>query len=271
MLHLVKKSFLFFYSFYIRFRADSARGWKLFYSKRLKLQLLLNLNNLIDFLIWEKGAFEEEVLSAIDSLGRKEPFLFLNVGSQLGQFSLYVKKNYPQAEVISFEPYQPAYLQQKINMLVNQLEYAIYDSAVSNRKGNNALFSPPSSYLDIYGKMNPAMTSLLPDLLDNAIESSVATLRLDDFHDTYGKHQCILLKIDVEGGESLVLSGANNLLQSAISVYLIIELLYDHLPEKAKEIDSHLKNLGYVVCNAQWEIEKPLECKNGNFFYKRLS
>ena len=270
MLHFLRKRISFFYNFYFRIRARRATGWELFYSKRLNLKLLLNLDNLIDFLIYAKESFEEEVLFAIDNLPIDGGFLFIDVGSQMGQFSLYVKKKYPESEVLSFEPYMAAYVQQKMNMLINRLDYSLLNCALSNSKGDSTLFIPPASHKDAYGKDNWGMASLLPDLLMHAQKSSVFTHRLNDFNNVFEKHAWVVLKIDVEGGESLVLSGGSELLQSEKEVYIIIELLFESLPEKAREVDSFLKKWGYQLCNEQWEVEKPLKLIDGNYFFKRF-
>ena len=93
-MHFLRKRLSLFYNFYFRIRARRATGWELFYSKRLNLKLLLNLDNLIDFHNYAKESFEEEVLFAIDNLPIDGDFLFVDVGSQMGQFSLYVKKSF---------------------------------------------------------------------------------------------------------------------------------------------------------------------------------
>ena len=267
---IFKRGFSIIYGLYIESKARFSTGWRLFYSKKLKLNLLLNLDNLIDFLIFEKGVFEKEVIAAIDNIGKEKPFIFIDAGSQLGQFSLYVANKYPQAEVLSFEPYKPVHYQQRMNMQMNQLNYALYECALSSVRGDFLLYSPHSSCKGIYGKTNPGMASLLPDLLFQPNRSSVVTAKLDDFKDFFEKHQCIMLKIDVEGGESLVLDGGINLIQSKKEVFIIVELLFESLPERAMEVDDFLQKNDFKPCNVHWKIEKLVRQRNGNFFYRRF-
>lgn len=271
MVHKLKKVYGFFYKYYIKLQSRRARGWVVHHSKKLDLRLLLNLDNLLDFLIWEKDVFEPEIIRAIENIPSKKKGIFLDVGSQIGQFSLYVRKNYPGLHVVSFEPYQPAFYQQQVNMLLNNLSYRLYPKAVSDQAGRASFYSPSARYTGIYGKGNPAISGLLNEQLIDAEEQLVEAVCLDDFRAEWEVYRTVIVKIDVEGAEKMVLAGGEYFLCSAKNIFLLIELQYESLPGKAKNAHSLLEGWGFSLCNEKWEDTKATLYKNGNYFYKRLA
>lgn len=269
MVQKLKKVYGFFYQYYIKAQSKRARGWVLHYSKKLDLQLLLNLDNLLDFLIWEKDVFEPEILRAIENIPDKKEGLFLDVGSQIGQFSLFVRKNYPALQVESFEPYKPAFYQQQANMLLNNISYRLYPKAVSDKTGRTSFYSPSAKYTGIYGKGNPAISGLLKEQLIDAEEQVVEAVTLDDFQPEWEAYKTVIIKIDVEGAEKLVLAGGECFFCSAKNIFLLIELQYESLPDKAKEVHALLENWGFNFCNEKWEKSEASSNKNSNYFYKK--
>lgn len=265
---MLKKVYTSLYRYYIKVQSKRASGWVLHYSKKLELQLLLNLDNLLDFLIWENNIFEPEIIHAIDNIQNKDESLFIDIGSQIGQFSLYVRKSYPFCEVISFEPYKPAFYQQQANMLLNKLSYRLYLKAVSDKSGKATFYSPSAEYKGVYGKGNPAMSGLLKDQIQHAEEHFVETIRLDDFIEERKAFRTIIIKMDVEGAEDLVLSGGKAFLSSGKNIFLLIELLNESLPVRSEKINELLNAMGFKACNEKWEVIEEKLHKDGNYFYK---
>lgn len=266
MPQILKKFYARLYNFIILYQARNVKGWRLFKSRRLDLNLLLNLDNLIDFLIWKKGAFEEEVLQAIDHFQVHDPFLFIDVGSQLGQFSLYVCKKHPHAKILSFEPYRPAIHQQQANMLLNNLRYKLVELALSDSNGEAFLYAPSHGLL--YGKKNPGMASLFQDHTHSTEEAEVVVCTLDSFEESWKKVEQVLVKLDVEGAELKVLKGAERLLHSKKRISLIIELLFKSKPEFTKRVLEFLLQSGFSPCDGSWKKRSSPEWENdGNYFF----
>jgi FkbM family methyltransferase len=271
MLSIVKRVYTWFYNHYIHYRARKIRGWQLFTSKRLNLRLLLNCNNFIDFIIRENEYFEKEVLTAIDVYSSDKDFLFIDVGSQLGQFSLYVKKRLPQAGVLSFEPNLAAYHQQQANMLINGLDYTLIPKALSLEAGVAPFYTPSDNYTDGYGKQNPGVGSLVNEPLSLIFDTTVETEMLDNYRSTWNNYENILLKIDVEGAEWMVLAGSRELMSSGKKINLIVEQFPDNHPESVVRVRKWLKDWGFRQCNQEWQMqaEDAYEQQFGNLFYKR--
>ncbi|AHM59865.1 hypothetical protein D770_08010 [Flammeovirgaceae bacterium 311] len=271
MLAILKRVYAWFYNYYIHFRARKAKGWQLYTSRRLGLRLLLNCNNFIDFIIRENGCFEEEILLAIDQYSREKEFLFIDVGSQLGQFSLYVKKKNPGAAVLSFEPNAAACHQQRANMLINEIEYTLIQKALSQEKGVAPFFTPSENYTDGYGKQNPGIGSLINEPQSLVFDTTVETEMLDNYRGIWGDYRHILMKVDVEGAEWMVLAGSRELMASGKKISLIVEQFPENHPESVEKVRTALKEWGFKPCNQAWQIqaEEHKEQQSGNFFYTR--
>ncbi|WP_224998163.1 FkbM family methyltransferase [Cesiribacter sp. SM1] len=271
MLKVLKRLYAWLYNYYIHYRARKIKGWQLFSSKRLELRLLLNCSNFIDFIIRENGCFEEEVLVAIDLYSSDKKFLFIDAGSQLGQFSLYVKKRYPSAGILSFEPNLAAYHQQQVNMLINDLDYQLVPKALSLQTGTASFFTPSEHYTDGYGKRNPGIGSLVNEPQSLAFGSTVETVMLDCYRNTWIDYENILIKIDVEGAEWMVLEGGRELMTSGKKICLIVELFSESHPENVGRVKMLLKDWGFRRCDKEWQVqaEDEYEKQSGNYFYKR--
>ncbi len=136
------------------------KGWRIHYSRTLELSMLLNLDHIIDYLIYRYDVFEPRVLGTIrDLLKDREIAAFVDVGSNIGQMSLYVAKNYPAIRVVSYEPVPASYNQQISSMLINNLSYELHNLAITNQAKAITLYLPKLDKAADLGKLNPGMAS----------------------------------------------------------------------------------------------------------------
>ncbi len=133
--------------------------------------------------------------------------IFMDIGANIGFYSLLMSENDAIKKIFSFEPSPETYLNLKANIQLNKLnkkivplEYAVSNEAktcnfsmISSLSGANALEKST-----IHAK----------DLCQETIQ--VRSLKLDE--EFKYSHKKLVLKIDVEGGEEDVLKGARNLL-----------------------------------------------------------
>jgi len=134
----------------------------------------------------------------LSRVNKLKPNIFIDVGAHLGTFALRVGKMLPNSTIIAIEPTPvTAYL----------LNRAVADNGLNNVK-----------------------------VLNKAAFSSSETITLDDVIRNYKVGKPIVLKIDAEGAEWDILTGAEKLLQECDECFIEI-----HKPAKQIEI-------GYCGC-----------------------
>jgi hypothetical protein len=166
------------------------------------------------------GTFEREVYHWLERLSA-DIQCAIDVGAYEGEYTLYFLAKTPARQVISFEP-----------------DLAIHPRLLGNLELNNlagdARFTLGSSFVGAEDSANVVtLDSLLP---------SIST-------------PC-LIKVDVEGGESSVLNGAQRLLRSGL-VRWIIET---HSQDQEEQCLRILRAAGYqtrIIPNAWWRVFLP--------------
>lgn len=231
-------------------KANLVKGWHIYHSRKLNLDLLLNLDNYIDYLIFRNDQFEPQVLQAITRMITKyNVTTFVDVGSNIGQMSLYVAKNFPQVYVASFEAYHKNLRQHQASMLLNNLEYNLQLVAVSDREETLTLYLPKIQEDYDHGKFNPGMTSITLDSFreeTNKIEVQARTLpQLLQATGINPQTGFMLVKIDVEGAELKVINGFADYLKQHSGIIIIIEMLF----EKEHRLYSQVRQM---LCEADF-------------------
>jgi len=207
--------------------------------KRNNTLYLLNYANHIDRKLLVDGRYEVNQLRYIKTLlGSRSIDLFLDIGANIGLYSLFVAQNTNEnVEVIAWEPDRRNYAQLHANLLLNRLydRVAVRNYGASNaagtvkflqNRGNSTGQSRIASTQPKTTKQHKFKTISIPvDSIDN---------------DVTVKGKSILIKIDVEGHQSQVLAGMKQLLVNNNCI-LQVEIL--------RNDDAHLKaflvKLGY--------------------------
>lgn len=233
-------------------KANMVKGWHIYHSRKLSLQLLLNLDNYIDYLIFKNDQFEPQVLQAIThTITKYNVTTFVDVGSNIGQMSMYVAKNFPQVDVISFEAYHKNFRQHQASMLLNSLEYNLQLVAVSDQEETLTLYLPKIQEDYDHGKFNPGMTSITLDSFreeNNKIEVQAKTLpQLLHAAGINPQTGYMLVKIDVEGAELKVINGAADYLRQHKGIIILIEMLF----EKEHKLYTQVRQM---LCEADFAM-----------------
>lgn len=157
--------------------------------------------------------------------------LYIDVGANVG---LHVLRAHMLGiiEIIAFEPDPLTFELLRQNVSING-GYAIqlHQSAVGSTTGNIG-FS--------VDKISTGMSKV-----DKASEFSVKIIKLDDLPIDANAHDSLLLKIDVEGLEGDVISGAINLINAFKNVTLIIEF----------GSQSSIEGVSTLFLNSEWLCE----------------
>jgi len=151
---------------------------------------------------------EPETLDWIDQYVRNEG-VFLDIGANVGVYSIYAALRYPNLKVIAFEPEYSNLHLLKDNILANSLEnrVSIYSIALGNENGISHLHiqdATPGAALHTVSRSNLDVTYEGKKVI---WKEGVATMALDHFLREAGL-KANFIKIDVDGNEKEILEGA---------------------------------------------------------------
>jgi FkbM family methyltransferase len=181
-------------------------------------------------------------------LGPAGARLVFDVGANVGQTSLRYHSLLPAATIHAFEPFNESYDTLCRNVAgVPQIRTVC--AAVADRSGSRQLRinrrSSTNSLLDVSVDAGKSVDPKLMALLGH---SEVTAITLDEYCASEGIERINILKLDVQGGELLVLAGANRLLKSGEIDLVYTEVLYSDLYEDQADfcdVSKLLKQHGY--------------------------
>jgi FkbM family methyltransferase len=133
-------------------------------------------------------------------LGGRAPSVALDVGANVGQTVTSIKRSFPRAEVYAFEPVRGTY--EQLRHATSHLpDVRCYQLALSDREGELTIPVVPGSVFNSIGSVRYEKDR-------RAIPETIRLTTLDRFVDEHHLGQVDLLKIDTEGHDLSVLSGA---------------------------------------------------------------
>lgn len=180
---------------------------------------LLNPQNFVDRQIYFYDDFEEHQVAALLNKMQKGADLFLDIGANIGFYSIIVAKHSATKRIVAFEADPRNILQLGANLLLNNLDarIEIVPKAVSSRVGKTKFRLGPA---------NSTGQSMVDETADEFV--SVDTITIDEFMDVRGKK--IFAKIDIEGHELEAINGMSRLIANN-DVFLQIECYRENIPE----------------------------------------
>ena len=172
-----------------------------------------------------------------------------DVGANTGLYTLFAAKSCPDGIVLAFEPYPPNIELLKKDINRNQLQnIEIVDFALSNSIGNIEFSQPPEDDVG-YGS-----SSIEAD--ESRATTEIPTTTGDRLIAGNDVPEPTVIKIDVEGAESLVLDGLSQALSNpdCRTVYCEVHLpTGDHRPSvedfgsSPEAICNRLEQVGFTV------------------------
>jgi FkbM family methyltransferase len=125
----------------------------------------------------------------------------LDCGSNIGMAILFFKRNYPQAEIIGFEPDHASFQLLKKNIEINRFtNIVVHNVALSNKEGTIPFYSDGNTK----GKLAMSITKQIEDHnIKNVKETKVKAVKLSTFIPK--EKEIDFMKLDIEGAELLVL------------------------------------------------------------------
>jgi len=203
-------------------------------------------NYLTKFIFWEGGYQSFEYTSIFLKLIKKL-HVFIDIGANIGFYSLLAAMENKDIQVIGFEPAEgPLYFYRK-NVQENGFKnIRIEPIAISDQNGN----------IDFYEIKNQKYKYLQHNLAGesnagsktsgrNFVINTVSSLTFDDYARINKIDNIDLIKIDTEGTEHLILAKADNVLRE-IKPIIICETLFNKIEGDLEKI---MKSFGYEFYN----------------------
>jgi len=164
--------------------------------------------------------------------------IFIDVGANIGLFSLYVSKKCPQVQIFSFEPNSQVRKCLENTKRYNKLEnLIIHSNAVGKTETNGKLFK--SSHNDGGHSLNQDY-----EQINGGDFEEVKVLPLSKSKTLDITKKVDVIKIDVEGAEKEVLEGALDLIKTDKPMLLIEILNRDLINHKGiyNTLETHFSN-----------------------------
>ena len=174
--------------------------------KYQNIKLRLKINDAVDRHILFRGEYENEQIKYLfESIQRYKIKTFIDVGSNIGIYSLLIENKLPKIKIFAFEPHPDAFARLEYNLKLNKSKNInCFNTALSDQNTKSFLsidnnhkkdfknFQSGGATVDFLGNI-PIFLSKGDDILKN-------------------RNEILAIKIDVEGHEKLVLDGINDLL-----------------------------------------------------------
>ncbi len=190
--------------------------------------------------------------------------IVLDIGANVGYYSILAALSNPDVEVIAFEPVPQLYASLVRNIELNQLASRIkpMNFAISNRCEEVSLFVPNNGVF--------CESSILPGFRPDSVQLRAEATTVDQFLEDRGLGSVDVIKIDVEGAEHLVFEGLWKTLEK-----MRPDIICEVLPGRFRgETEERLTSLGYRfawICNGKLvpmqKIRPDTQYRNLNFYF----
>mgnify|MGYP000206307393 CR=1 FL=1 len=204
--------------------------------RRNSVRLLLNKYNWIDNRLLCFRSYEKKNIDfMLDSLKNEGFERFLDIGANIGYFSLMAAKKTDVANIMAFEPMSKNFYQLCTNILLNGFSGRILpvNKALSDKNEVSEI------HYDIHstgiGTLKPDQT--VRDKRDYNQSEMIKCIRFDDMYDF--QNEKIFIKMDVEQFELHVLKGMPDFLKQN-RIWLMIEI-----NDETSPVFAFLKKSGF--------------------------
>ena len=187
------------------------------YIKRLhnNFYMLLNPTEHIQQQLFWYGYYEKEVGDLLKKILRQKD-VFIDIGANIGYFSLLSATISPSAKVISFEPVKDLFQKIKENVSINDCKNIVaINAAVGETNEQRELFLSTPDNLGMSSFQQPENYA--------GRKENVEVIAIDDWFKTSGLTKVDLIKLDIEGSELAALKGMRSVLEEQRPV-LIAEI-----------------------------------------------
>lgn len=192
------------------------------------------------------GAYEFRETALVETILRPGD-TFIDVGANIGWFTLLAaRKVGAHGRVVAFEPFHPVFEHLRTNVGLNALQnIRLENIAIGSHEGTAVLQG---------FKAGNQGTGSIARLNDSADGQTVSVTTLDQYCAANAISKARMLKVDVEGAEGLVLTGAQATLAARVYENIIIEIIDSNLRKagtSSAEVCATLRRCGYELFSIQ--------------------
>ncbi len=177
------------------------------YKKKLPDGFCMNLNpteHIQQQLFWY-GSYEKELGNLIRKV-LKPGDVFLDIGANIGYFSLLAATKQTSSTVVSFEPVKNVFESLKENVQINDIKNIVtINAALGDTNEEKEIF--------ISARENQGMSSFKQPENFSGTKEKVKVLCVDDWFNSFALPKVDLVKIDTEGSELSALKGMRQVLE----------------------------------------------------------
>lgn len=211
------------------------------------IRLATNQTSYLTQLLFWNGYKNFEYSELFERLSKKIS-VFLDIGSNIGYYSLLAAKSNPTIEIFAFEPaFGPNYFLNK-NIEINHFESQIesVDLALSDTTGSIDFYEVKSlKYKKLEHNLAGEGNAGTKTKSRNFIKNKVISTTLEAFIESRDLNQIDLIKIDTEGTEIDILnSGKNDIIR--FQPIVICETLFNTIEN---ELEAFFNELNYDFYN----------------------
>lgn len=216
------------------------------------LFFISNQNETIQKHLISYGEFEYHLVRFASSLLNVKPGVVVDVGANIGTFSIPLAMSHPNCEFIAFEPQRTVYHHLVSNIFINQLQnITIHQNAVSDCEQKQLrvpFFDISENYTgsvsldeNVINKRSKIRGIAEPGSYAKNYEL-VNVTKLDEVL----SHNVSVIKIDVEGMELSVLKSARTILENNSPIVLFETWDLPEFTQENKAIYEFLSSIGYA-------------------------
>ena len=166
--------------------------------------------------------------------------LMLDIGSNIGYYTLLAKRFQPNIKVIAFEPMPSVFKYLNKNIQINHYKNVFTEQlALSNINGNASFYTRINPRMKSIVDQLPGDSSLDSSIVQSAIEVQVKLETLDNYVKQHlsENEKIDFIKIDTEATEHLVFQGAENVLKNHRPI-IMCEVIKDKIQHELEAIFS---------------------------------
>lgn len=207
--------------------------------RNLSFFFLANQTSYVSKLLFWNGAGKFEYTNIFIELAKKVN-TFIDVGTNIGYYSILAAKANPEIKVISFEPAAGPLHYLKLNVEVNKIQknVTVESYAIGDQEGQiefNEVFNEKYKYLthNLAGEGNAGSKINSARFKTNQVES----MTLDHYLASKKTTSIDLIKLDTEGTEADILRHAKGVIARDQPI-IICETLFNTIEKELEEIMS---------------------------------
>jgi len=172
--------------------------------------------------------------------------VFVDVGGNVGLYSLIAAKHNPSAQVITIEPETSLLERMRFNAETNNLKVQAANTALSDYEGTGLLDTDrgQSGQNQLVGTQIRSVDDIAEDGADESGKREVSVTTLPQLCQSLGVKHIDIMKIDIEGHEYRVLQ---HFVENAPNELFPARIIIEHVHDINGTVDMLEKRAGYRV------------------------